>query len=1171
MKTKFMRKLVCSLILASMVAPAPGVTAYAAAGVQGVSLDKQSVAAAAGDSIALTASVTPADAGDKTVRFACDSPYITLSPPAYDPATGRTSVTAAVTGNTRAKIVAISDDGGKTAVCDVTAGDALNPGELRDRAAEGGELSCGGDNPPNETVAQAFDNKISTKWLTFSNTGWIQIKFPKRYYITKYAVVSGGSALTDLRAPKDWILWASMDGANWDKLDTQTNQEFSAQQLKRIYNFKTDKAYQYYKLEITANNGGTIVELSELQLFECGPAQTWALGPFEKMDAYNPILKANDDTFFCPVTNAVIPWTNLSLYNPGAIIKDGAIDVLYRAQDNSSGKTSRVGLATSTDGLTFTRSPSPVVYPDNTFNNYEWPGGCEDPRVIQSSDGAYYMYYTGYNGATARLMVASSKDLKSWTKYGLAFDKAGNGKYRNTWSKSGSVVCELINGVQTAKKINGKYWMYWGESNMFMATSDDLINWNPLENADGSLKWVLGTRAGNFDSNLVEPGPPAIYTDAGIVLIYNGKNNDPANGGDPMILSGAYCPGQALFDRNDPTRVIDRTPTYFMNPEKSYEVYGLVGKVCFVEGLVFYNSAWYLYYGTADSCLAVAKFDPAANVIKPKENTLALDHYALRFYAGQERRLGAKVTLPGGAPGAQARFISTNDDIKLSDISYDPATGETSANISSQVPGEGMVIATASDGSDAMICDVTVDKAYDMTASFVSGGKAVANVTAGDVAFQLNFNSNVDASLDIRPIIALYKNGRLADVRAASGPVGLTPGTAAVSTPPVTIPASGIEDYTVKGFIWDGDMAPLLPAYTLGRWAPPNPNLALLRPAAASSSAGDGPVFNVNDGNQSTYWVNAQNSSGDVWMTVDLGYEASVNKVVIYWGTPYATDYRIETATEPGSFSTVKTVSGGAGGTDTETFGTVTARYVRFYYPSAGTSYRTHINEFEVYGPELAAGDIRLIQPLDVSAAAGSPVTVKAETYGYYGAGIRLSASGLPQGASFDPDTGTIMWTPAKDQIGAYPVTFTVTNGISSDQKTFTITVTPVNVALGKKATSSSNDSTDHIPGYAVDGDLTTRWASSSNNNQWFMVDLGSDTDVSEVVIRWEAAYGASYRIDYATSADPGTFNTATSVSNGKGGTETVRFAPVTARYVRFYGLTRGTQWGFSFWEFEVY
>jgi len=1179
MKRKIFRLAVCFMMIVTSVLSSLVFTAQASAEVQDVVLDRISAALDAGDTITLTASVLPDDAGNKTVRFASNSPFLTLSDPVFDPATGKTSVTVETTRNCEGKIVAITDEGGKIAICDITVGDYLAPGVMRNRALETGAVFSGsGNNPVGEEVDRAFDNRLNTKWLTRSNTGWLQVRFPKRFYITKYSIVSGSSALSDRRIPRDWIVWASNNGTDWDKLDEQLNQEFSAQNLKRIYNIDLEKAraYQYYRLEITANNGSPdIVELAEWELLELGPAQPWVLGPFEKLDDFNPILRPNDDTFNCPVTPGNIRWTNLSLYNPGAIMKDGVIHLFYRAQDNNPGRTSRVGLARSTDGTTFERHPNPVVFPDNTYNNYEWRGGCEDPRVIEAPDGRYYMYYTGYDGGTARLMTASSPDLVNWVKHGLSFNNAGNGKYRNFWSKAGAVVCDMIDGVQIARMINGKYWMYWGEYGMYCATSDDLIDWYPLENSDGSLRTMLGTRRGNFDSNLCEPGPQAIYTDDGIVLLYNGMNGNPNNGnGDPMLLDGSYCPGQVLFDKNDPARMIDRTPTYFMNPEKDYEVYGLVGKVCFIEGLVYKDGIWYLYYGTADSYLAVATYEPAKWESKPKENTLSLDSYDLSFYSGQQRKLTAKSTLGGGIPGAQVSFYSTNDNIRISNVTYNPATGETTADITSPVRADGMVIAVSGDNGslDAMICNVNIKKAYDMTTSFTSGGKEITQKIDGEIAFGVTIESNTDITLDIMPIIALYKNGKMIDMKAATGTISLQTGSHTISTPAVTIPSlDGIEDYTVKGFIWDADYIPLTEAFSLGEWSPPNPNLALRRPCEASSYAGDGPTFHSNDGSMGTYWTAAQNSSGNIWYEVDLGFVANIDQVIIRWGSPYVSSFRIETAVEKGVYTTARNVTGGSGGNQVIDLDPVDARYVRFFHPSTGSGYRVRIYEFEVYGVKLQPGDIKLMKPYDVDTSWGAPISVTAETYGYYGEGLTLTAGNLPSGSIFDALTGTFTWTPAKEHIGSYDVTFSVTNGVTTDSKTFTINVKAINLALGKTATASSTDSSSHPASAAIDGDLSTRWASSSSNNQWLRVDLGSDMEVSRVVLRWEAAFGRTYRIEYATAAAPNTWLTAVTNNNGQGGVETLDFAPVTARYIRFYGLTRATSWGFSLFEFEIY
>jgi beta-1,2-mannosidase len=119
------------------------------------------------------------------------------------------------------------------------------------------------------------------------------------------------------------------------------------------------------------------------------------------------------------------------------------------------------------------------------------------------------------------------------------------------------------------------------------------------------LKKVLSPRAGYFDSRLVESGPYALVTDNGILLIYNGMNLDKKNR-DTTLVPGAYCGGQALFDKANPSAVVKRLEQSFIKPDKPYETTGQVNQVCFLEGMVYFNNKWFLYYGTADSKIAVA-------------------------------------------------------------------------------------------------------------------------------------------------------------------------------------------------------------------------------------------------------------------------------------------------------------------------------------------------------------------------------------------------------------------------------------------------------------------------------------------------------------------------------------------------------------------------------------
>ena len=336
----------------------------------------------------------------------------------------------------------------------------------------------------------------------------------------------------------------------------------------------------------------------------------WLLG-FVKPPA-NPVLTADSSfTFQCPIRKSTVNWQKADVFNPASVVRHDTVFLLFRAEDNPAaelgGRTSRIGLAYSTDGIAFTKYPAPVLYPDNDdFRKWDYPGGVEDPRVVETSDGTYLMLYTSWNQDLARLSCATSKDLRHWRKQGSVFEKAYNGRFLNTWSKSGSVVTELRGGRLIAKKINGKYQMYWGELFMNLATSEDGIHWVPQLDEKGQLLQVFQPSPGQFDSHLVEPGPPALYTKNGILLMYNGKNLS-GEGASKDVAEGTYCGGQVLFDPEDPSRLISRLDSPFICPDLPHELSGqYTAGTTFTEGLVYFRNSWFLYYGTADSMVGVA-------------------------------------------------------------------------------------------------------------------------------------------------------------------------------------------------------------------------------------------------------------------------------------------------------------------------------------------------------------------------------------------------------------------------------------------------------------------------------------------------------------------------------------------------------------------------------------
>jgi predicted GH43/DUF377 family glycosyl hydrolase len=343
----------------------------------------------------------------------------------------------------------------------------------------------------------------------------------------------------------------------------------------------------------------------------------WAFGGFERPIGINPVISPEPSSgFYDPMSKRLVHWEANDTFNPAATVMGGKIVVLYRSEDKTGVKigmrTSRVGYAESNDGLHFSRKSKPVLFPGNdSQKEYEWPGGCEDPRVAVTENGTYVVFYTQWNRKTPRLGVATSKDLVHWKKHGPIFQDAYKGKFFNIAHKSASILTHIKNDKQVIAKVKGKYFMYWGETHVFAATSTNLVDWSPVVDDKGELKALASTRPGFFDSDLTECGPPALLTSKGVILFYNGKNH-PGDGGDKRFNGNSYCAGQMLFSKSDPTKLLSRLDVPFLRPMESFEKSGqYVNGTVFIEGMAWFKHKWYLYYGCADSRVAVAIYDPS--------------------------------------------------------------------------------------------------------------------------------------------------------------------------------------------------------------------------------------------------------------------------------------------------------------------------------------------------------------------------------------------------------------------------------------------------------------------------------------------------------------------------------------------------------------------------------
>jgi len=261
-------------------------------------------------------------------------------------------------------------------------------------------------------------------------------------------------------------------------------------------------------------------------------------------------------------------WEARSVFNCATIRSNDLYHMLYRAVDPSL--ISSVGYAVSVDGFHWLRLDSPVLAPQETYEER----GVEDPRVVEL-EGQYYLTYAAYSAQGTRVALARSTNLISWQRMGVILPDENN-----------------KDAALFPKKLNGRYaLLHRRPPHIWIAFSDDLLCWDDHQ-------VLMETRPGKWDSRRIGAAGPPIYTDRGWVLIYHGVDE-----------RRIYRLGVAVLDLEDPTRVLFRQDDPILEPEEGWEVYGDVPNVVFSCGQAEADSDTYVYYGAADSVIGVAVLD----------------------------------------------------------------------------------------------------------------------------------------------------------------------------------------------------------------------------------------------------------------------------------------------------------------------------------------------------------------------------------------------------------------------------------------------------------------------------------------------------------------------------------------------------------------------------------
>ena len=330
------------------------------------------------------------------------------------------------------------------------------------------------------------------------------------------------------------------------------------------------------------------------------------------------LKRAKENPILLPNKN--IQWESEAVFNPGAILIDDTVHLLYRAIGEYDTYMSRIGLATSKDGVNFERkSEVPIIEPQEDYDKW----ACEDPRVMKIDDTFYITYvalstrireggkptYEIIHDLNSETALVTTKDFVTYERHGIITPK-------NSDNRDVVIFPEKINGKFVIMHRPHRWCKNWFKDPKFkkidvsipvpfeelpqrpatwISYSTDLKNWSDH---------ALLMRSSHKNDEKIGPGAPPIKTKEGWLSIYHHVEKD----GEGKII---YTAKAALLDLKDPFKIIARIPYPILFPKAEYEINGDVNNVVFPTGVLIKDDDLYVYYGTADKyCgLATIKLD----------------------------------------------------------------------------------------------------------------------------------------------------------------------------------------------------------------------------------------------------------------------------------------------------------------------------------------------------------------------------------------------------------------------------------------------------------------------------------------------------------------------------------------------------------------------------------
>lgn len=321
---------------------------------------------------------------------------------------------------------------------------------------------------------------------------------------------------------------------------------------------------------------------------------------------------------------------NDSVLNPAIMQEGNSLHMLYRAV--KSGNYSTIGYCKFEGPLNVVhRNDTPIIIP----NTIEECKGVEDPRIVKI-EGIYYITYTAYDGINALGALITSKDLVNFNREGIitpmfSFDEFQQlaecnsltsvkyFRHNRHFNPCDKVYLWDKDVVFFPRRINGKLaFLHRVKPGIQLVLIDKLSDltkdfWtNYFLHFNEHL--VLNPNEHKHESSYIGGGCPPIATAEGWVVIYHGVYD--------TLHGYVYTAGAALLNIDDPTIVIARLPYPLFEPEKEYEINGVVNNVVFPTGTALFDDRLYIYYGAADKCIACASISLKELILELLDNKI---------------------------------------------------------------------------------------------------------------------------------------------------------------------------------------------------------------------------------------------------------------------------------------------------------------------------------------------------------------------------------------------------------------------------------------------------------------------------------------------------------------------------------------------------------------------